>query len=485
MTFERLDRYVFMDGHEQGLAEKAIEDASNFLKKNIPVETIAECIGLPLEKVLELQKQFVPVEEPEIQCYTVCMTEEFTQLKQFIEQHTADMVQLETLLTSHPALAPENGGDGEKKKCDALEAWLKENGISRIEHFDAPDSRVSDGLRPNMIATIPGNKDDYNIWVCAHLDVVPVGELSLWNSDPWRVVEKDGKIFGRGVEDNQQGLVSGVLAALSFVKQHIIPEHTIKLLFMADEEVGSTYGMNFLLKEHRDLFSKNDRILIPDGGDAKGETIEVAEKNIAWFRFHTIGKQCHGSRPDLGKNAKLAAAELALKVHDMKNVFNKNDPLFDPPYSTFEPTMQLQNVAGINMIPGDDVFCADCRINPCYSLDQVRKELSLRVKEVEEKYGVKIEVSEAQAEQSLPTPVTAPVVTELAAAIKAVHGIEGKTIGIGGGTVAAGLRNLGFNAVVWSTMDELAHQPNEYAVIKNIAADALTIAYMASCQDTI
>ena len=70
MTFERLDRYAFMDGHEQGLAEgaqqKAIEDASNLLKKNIPVETIAECIGLPLEKVLELQKQFVPVEEPEI-----------------------------------------------------------------------------------------------------------------------------------------------------------------------------------------------------------------------------------------------------------------------------------------------------------------------------------------------------------------------------------------------------------------------------------
>ncbi len=59
MTFERLDRYAFMDGHE-------IEDASIFLKKNIPVETIAECIGLPLEKVLEMQKQFVPVEEPEI-----------------------------------------------------------------------------------------------------------------------------------------------------------------------------------------------------------------------------------------------------------------------------------------------------------------------------------------------------------------------------------------------------------------------------------
>lgn len=164
----------------------------------------------------------------------------------------------------------------------------------------------------------------------------------------------------------------------------------------------------------------------------------------------------------------------------MMNVFNKKDDLFDPPYSTFEPTMQLQNVAGINMIPGDDVFCADCRINPCYSLDEVRKELSMRIKEIEQKYGVTIEVSEAQAEQSLPTPVTAPVVCELKAAIKAVHGIDARTVGIGGGTVAAGLRNLGFDAVVWSTMDELAHQPNEYAIIENIAKDALTIAYMAS-----
>ncbi len=407
------------------------------------------------------------------------MNEEFTAIKEYINSHLSDMVSLESLLTSHPALAPENGGDGEWEKCQTLEKWLKENGITLIEHFDAPDERVSKKVRPNMVATIPGCKDDYNIWVCAHLDVVPVGELSLWNTDPWKVVEKDGKIYGRGVEDNQQGLASGVLAALSFVKQHIIPEHTIKLLFMADEEVGSSYGMNFLLKEHASLFGKDDRILIPDGGDSKGETIEVAEKSIIWFRFHTLGKQCHGSRPDQGINAKVAASDLALRINDLENFFDKKDSLFEPERSTFQPTMQLQNVAGINMIPGDDVFCADCRILPCYTLDEVRAEVNKRVKAVEEKYGVKIEVSEAQAEESLPTPVDAPVVKELAAAIKAVHGIEAKTIGIGGGTVAAGLRNLGFNAVVWSTMDELAHQPNEYAIVKNIAADALTIAYMA------
>ncbi len=406
------------------------------------------------------------------------MKENFNKLKNWIEEHTHDMVELESLLTSIPALAPENGGDGEQKKCDALEKWLIKNGITSLEHYDAPDSRVSSGKRPNLVATINGKSDDYRIWICAHLDVVPVGELSLWENDPWTVVEKDGKIIGRGVEDNQQGLCSGVLAALAFIKLGIVPEHTIKLLFMADEEVGSTYGMNYLLKEHLNLFKKEDRILIPDGGDPEGKTIEVAEKNIAWFKFHTIGKQSHGSRPDLGKNAKLAAADLALRVNDMENFFNHQNPLFDPPYSTFQPTMQLQNVEGINMIPGDDVFCADCRINPEYSLAQVREELTKRVTAVEEKYGVKIETTEAQAEESIATPTDAPVVLELSEAIKTVHGLEPKTIGIGGGTVAAGMRNLGFNCVVWSTLDETCHQPNEYAIVKNIGLDAMTIAYL-------
>lgn len=406
------------------------------------------------------------------------MKENFSKIKSWIENHTHDMVELESLLTSIPALAPENGGDGEMKKCDALEDWLKKNGFTDLVHYDAPDSRVTSGKRPNLVATIKGKSDDYNIWICAHLDVVPVGELSLWENDPWTVVEKDGKIIGRGVEDNQQGLCSGVLAALSFIKLGITPEHTIKLLFMADEEVGSTYGMNYLLKNHLELFKKEDRILIPDGGDPKGETIEIAEKNIAWFKFHTIGKQSHGSRPDLGKNAKLAACDLALRINDLENFFNHQNPLFDPPYSTFQPTMQLQNVEGINMIPGDDVFCADCRINPEYSLAVVQEELDKRVRAVEEKYGVKIEVTLAQSGESKATPSDAPVVKELSEAIKTVHNIDAKTVGIGGGTVAAGMRNLGFNCVVWSTLDETCHQPNEYAIIKNIGLDAMTIAYL-------
>ncbi len=407
------------------------------------------------------------------------MSERFDEIKGYIESHTKDMVDLESLLTSSPALAPENGGDGESKKATILEEWLKSHGIKDIVHLDAKDTRVSSGVRPNLIATIPGKTRNGCLWVCAHLDVVPQGEISLWETDPWKAVEKDGKVFGRGTEDNQQGLCSGVLASLSFISLGITPFRTIKLLFMADEEVGSKYGMNFLIKNHSQIFKKEDLILIPDGGDEEGKTIEIAEKNILWLRFKTKGKQTHASRPDQGINAKLAASFLSLKIHSLEKVFCKTDPMFSPSRSTFEPTLQEKNVDGVNIIPGEDVFCADCRILPCYSLEEVRAEVKKVVSETEREYGVKIEIEELQAEESKSTSSASPVAQELSKAIKKVHGKDAKFIGIGGGTVAAGLRNAGFDAVVWSTMDELAHQPNEYCKIENIVSDALTIAFMA------
>ena len=165
----------------------------------------------------------------------------------FLEENRTEIINLETILTSHIAIAPEGGGDGEMEKCNALEAWLREKGFENIERFEAPDSRVSSGVRPSLVVTIPGKEDTNRIWVMAHIDVVPTGDLSLWETDPWKVVEKDGKIYGRGVEDNQQGLCSAAFAALYYIKNGITPSHTVKLLFVADEENGRNYGCTWLV----------------------------------------------------------------------------------------------------------------------------------------------------------------------------------------------------------------------------------------------
>jgi len=390
----------------------------------------------------------------------------------YLDRAEAGVVELEKLLTAILALAPESGGDGEWKKAEALEAWLRARGIVDIERHDAPDARVSAGKRPNLVATVKGRKPGKRLWVMAHTDVVPEGDRSLWDTEPFEAVVKDGKIYGRGVEDNQQGLVSSVFAALALVENGIAPEHDVKLLFVADEEYGSVYGIQWLLA-NRELFAPDDLIVVPDSGSADGSEIEIAEKNVCWLKLATKGKQCHASRPDDGANAFLANCELALSLNAMeREVFTATDPIFVPDRTTITPTKKDANVPNINTVPADDAFYVDMRILPRYSIDEVLAETAKRAAAVEKKYGVKVGVEVVQRNDSPPTPADAPVVTLLKKAIEETYGVAGRAIGVGGGTVGAYLRSAGFPCVVWSRQDETMHAPNEYARIGNLIGDA-------------
>ena len=393
-----------------------------------------------------------------------------------IDASELGVVELETLLSSIPAFAPESGGVGELEKCEALERWLKAHGVAQLERYDSPDTRVPSGKRPNLVATIPGRSDDRRLWIMAHTDVVPEGDRSMWKSDPFKVVYETGRVVGRGVEDNQQGLVGSVFAALALLKNGIVPPHTVKLLFVADEEVGSVHGIQYLLGNTK-LFRPDDLFIVPDGGVADGSEIEVAEKNICWLKIETKGKQTHAAMPDKGANAFLAASDLALRIADLeKTVFTARDALFDPDRSTVNPTKKEANVPNVNTIPGDDVFYVDMRLLPQYSVDFALTEISKLMREVEARRGVSMKYEVVQRNESKATSAEAPVVKALAAAIGEVYGVGAKAIGIGGGTVAAYLRKAGYDAVVWATMEETAHQPNESALMKNILGDAKVFA---------
>ena len=99
--------------------------------------------------------------------------EKFIKIRKYINDCKAKMVELETLLTSHPALAPENGGEGELEKAKALVDWLKKEGFAenQIQEIDAPDSRVKNGVRPNVIVTIPGESDDFAVAMSARYKI--------------------------------------------------------------------------------------------------------------------------------------------------------------------------------------------------------------------------------------------------------------------------------------------------------------------------
>jgi len=389
------------------------------------------------------------------------------------------MVELQRLLTAHPAIAPDSGGLGEGKKAEALVQWLQANTPFIVETYPVADSRVPEGFRPNVLATLPGKDRRRAFWVLTHLDVVPPGDLSQWSSDPFVMAEKEGRLYGRGTEDNQQGMVSSIFAALALAEQNLIPPLDVKLLFVSDEEVGSSYGIKALLKEYPSLFGPADFFLVPDGGSPDGSVLEIAEKSLLWVKFMVEGKQVHASLPHLGKNAFLAGSDLLLRLaKELSSRYAEKDSLFDLPLSTFSPTKKEANVPNINTIPGLDIFYFDCRVLPRYRLDDVLTTMDALSREVEKEYGVTVKREIIQKNESAATPSSSPLVRRLKEVLKDVRGIEGKEVGIGGNTVGVFLRQRGWDTVVWSTLEERAHMPNEYCIIENMVKDSEVMAHL-------
>lgn len=375
---------------------------------------------------------------------------------------------------------PRTGGPGEKEAAEWLESLLKGWAFDEIKRYDAPDEEVEYGYRPNIISIYKGKNPEKTIWYVTHMDKVPAGDLSLWETDPFTPVEKDGKIFGRGSEDNGASLIATIYAVKSIMDLGIRPKNNIAIALVSDEETGSDYGIKYLLKQ--EIFNKEDWFYVPDAGNSRGDFIEIAEKSIMWVKITTLGKQGHASMPNVSINAHRAGMEFALAcdkyIHENYNL--KND-LFDYPYSSFEPTKKVANVENVNTIPGTDIIYFDGRILPNYDIDELIEDLKKLSREFEKKLNVKINIEPYHIEKAAsPTSQDHPSILLLKDSIKELRNFEPFVGGIGGGTCAAIVRAAGFPAVVWSTIDGTAHQPNEYVKIENLINDTKVFGYLMS-----
>jgi len=398
---------------------------------------------------------------------------EIAKIFELIDGYENEVIKLQSELTSRIAMGPENGGSGEHEKAGYVRDLLDALNPDVLEEFRAPDEKAQDGYRPNLIARWGGTQAKATVWVLSHLDIVPPGDLALWETDPFEIKVEGDLIIGRGVEDNQHGFVSSYLALKAVIESGQKLRKPVGLAVVADEETGSVYGLQYLLKHHKELFRKDDLIIVPDGGDEDGTMIEVAEKSMLWIKFIVTGQQCHASTPKKGRNSLIGAARLILELGKLKDRFSQHDKLFKPSVSTFEPTKIEANVPNVNTIPGKDVFYLDCRVLPQYEVDEILvacREIGTEIgSELDLQVGVEAVLREDAAE---PTSHDAPVVKVLASAIKRVTGKDAKPVGIGGGTVAAFFRKAGLPAAVWCTMSDTPHQPNEYCLISNIITDA-------------
>ncbi len=396
-----------------------------------------------------------------------------------LEELTPDMIEMQCRLVALPAISPKSGGEGEKARADYLARVLKGWGLM-VEEFRAPDPSAPCGYRPSLIARLRGKSGDKpTLWVMTHLDVVPAGPRELWHSDPFVARVADGKIYGRGTEDNQQEMVASIFALKALLDLGLTPHLTVGLMLVADEETGSEFGVDWLLKNHA-ICESDDLVVVPDAGNEEGTLLEIAEKSILWLKFTTIGQQSHASTPHHGNNAHRTGANLLLRLDRVLHErFNARDDLFSPPFSTMEPTKKEANVPNVNTIPGEDVFYFDCRVLPRYPLSEVRGAVDEVVREVEAKFKVKVRVEIEQEAQAAPaTPADAQVVKMLARSVQAVYGKEPFVKGIGGGTVAAFFRRMGIPAVVWGKNAGQAHRPNEFCLIENMVGNARVYAHL-------
>jgi succinyl-diaminopimelate desuccinylase len=399
---------------------------------------------------------------------------------QQVEALKPDMVDALMQLVRVAAVGPENGGEGELAKAALLTRILESVGFDRIERVDADDTRVSSGKRPNIVAVCNGESNLQRIWVVTHLDVVPAGEESLWMvTKPFEPLVKDNRVFGRGSEDNGQSLVASVFAAKALKLLGIRPKRTLALAVVSDEEMGSVMGIQHLIA--KGVFGKEDLVFVPDSGSVDGSFIEIAEKSILWFRLVTVGKQTHASLPNKGLNAHRVGMQVALALDTLLHEkYSARNDYFDVPYSTFEPTKKDRNVEAVNIVPGEDVVYFDCRILPEYNVEEVVADINAIIAEFEGKTGAKIrlEILQKQSSPSMDDGNSEAVVL-LKKAIKQARGLDARVGGVGGGTCAAFFRKAGISAVVWSTVDEVAHQPDEYSWIRNMVEDAKVFALLA------
>ncbi|MHC1591078.1 MAG: M20 family metallopeptidase, partial [Candidatus Helarchaeales archaeon] len=196
--------------------------------------------------------------------------------------------EIQSILTQLIRAKTVNPPGNEKTAADVIMPILKKMNMDIKIHEKEKD-------RTNIVASI-GNEEPSLMIVC-HLDVVPVEDPTTWKNDPFECTLENGIFYGRGTNDNK-GQLASVLIAAKTVLKHVTPKRKLVLVFAADEERGSNYGMKYLLESK---LVHADHCIVAEATECTA--IQIAEKGILWLKLKSRGKQAHGSHPEQGINA--------------------------------------------------------------------------------------------------------------------------------------------------------------------------------------
>jgi acetylornithine deacetylase/succinyl-diaminopimelate desuccinylase-like protein len=154
----------------------------------------------------------------------------------------------------------------------------------------------------NLVVRLHGTGEHKPILMIGHLDVVEARPED-WSTDPFKFVEKDGYFYGRGAEDMKDGDAIMVTSLLRLKKEGFRPSRDLILALTADEESGSSNGVEWLLKNHRELVDA-EFVLNHDGysvvlehGKPLYYELDATEKVYGDYLLTATNRGGHSSQP--------------------------------------------------------------------------------------------------------------------------------------------------------------------------------------------
>jgi acetylornithine deacetylase len=231
-------------------------------------------------------------------------------------------------------------------------------GYGIAAHLSHDESRT----KANLYATV-GPAERGGVVLSGHTDVVPVAGQS-WSSDPFTVVERDGRLYGRGTADMKSFIAVALALLPEMVRQPLkIPIH---FAFSFDEEVGCL-GVHHLIRQVGREFPRPRLVVVGEPTEMK---VAGAHKGVAAFRTRVVGREGHSSATHRGASAIMAAARLIGFLSGLAAELAARPPRpdwpdaeFDPPYTTIN-IGAIEGGTALNIIPKECSFLWECRPLP-------------------------------------------------------------------------------------------------------------------------
>lgn len=329
--------------------------------------------------------------------------------------------------------------------------------------------RSPEGNKANLFATLPARDGSTQggIVLSGHTDVVPV-DGQQWDTNPFAVTERDGRLYARGSCDMKGFIAAGLALVPDFLSMQ--RNKPIHFALSYDEEVGCA-GAPFMLDELKLRGVKFDGCVV---GEPTSMQVVVAHKGINVYRCRVHGKAAHSSLTPKGSNAIEYAARLICRIRDIADHFKEHGPydeFFDVPFTTMT-TNQIQGGIAVNTIPELCEFVYEFRNLPGMSSDGIQAQVDAYVKN-ELLPRMQREFADARIDVVKGASAPAFEATEDAAITQLVRALtaDQDKRKVGYATEAGLFQNIGIPTVVCGPGSiEQAHKPNEYVDIAQLEA---------------